>query len=137
MSLELYVFLRGAAVPDRAGWQRAIDSIGLPIQLDISLDPKTNTGFSPVNLKGHKSGFELYHDGATELLSIYPQLRTDVADRDTVLSFRWGGDLKECGCVLGAAAALLNEFDGVAYSAEDGVVYKDSQQLVIEARQCF
>jgi hypothetical protein len=137
VSLELHVFLRRERLPDRAGWQRTIDALGLPIQLDISLNPKTNTGFSPVNLKGTKSGFELYGGSTTELLSIYPHLRPDVGDRDAVLSFRWGGDLKECGCVLGAAAALLDAFEAVAYYPEDGIVYKDSRQLVVDARQCL
>ncbi|MGD1275904.1 MAG: hypothetical protein ABR964_01615 [Tepidisphaeraceae bacterium] len=137
MSLELHVFLKRANLPDRAGWQHEIDAIGLPIQLDAALDPRTNTGFSPVKLKGIASGFELDHGNAGELLSTYPHLRPVVADRDTALSFRWGGDLKECGCVLGAAAALVKAFDAVAYYAEDDVAYKDYQQLLIESRQCL
>jgi len=135
MSLELHVFLKRASLPDRSGWQHEIDVIGLPIELDVAFDPKTNTGFTPVKLKGIESGFELDRGNVGELLSIYPQLRPIVADRDSALSFRWGGDLKECGCVLGAAAALVKAFDAVAYYAEDDIAYKDYQQLLIEARQ--
>jgi hypothetical protein len=137
MSLRLHVFLKRARLPDRAAWQQAIDALGLPIQLDISLDPNTNTGFSPVSLEGINSGFELYQDDAAQLLSVNSHLHSVVADRNAVLTFRWGSDLKECGCVLGAAAALVKEFDAVAYYADGGALYTDSQQLLVEARDCL
>lgn len=137
MSLELHVFLPTAAVPDRAGWQRAINASGLAIQLPDDLDPRTNTGFVPVKFGQIESGFELYSEPAAELLAVYPHVRPAVADRKWALSFRWGGDLVECGCASVAAAALVAAFQGLAYYPDDDLFYSRSEQLLEQTRECF
>ena len=137
MSLELHVLLTQRNFPTRDAWQKSIDAIGLPIRLYSSLESRSNVGFVPVDVEGGASGFELYFDDVAELISVYPKLKTLAADRNAALSFRWGGDLKECGCVLAAAAALLKDFDAIAYYPSDDIVYRDFQQVVEEAKQCF
>ena len=137
MSLELYAFLKGERLPDRARWQDSISAIGFPLQLDPALDPSSDTGFSPCQLVGQQSGFEIYHGPAQEILASYPHLATVVGDRDYTITFCWGGDLRECGCVLGAAAALVKDFDAVTYYPDDDIVTTDFQELVAEARQCL
>jgi len=137
MSMEFNVFLRNSNFPDRAKWQKAIDEFGLPMKLDRSLDPKTNTGYVPVKLKDRESGFELYNDGSEELISDHPELAAAIGDRDTVLSFRWGGDLNEGGCSLAAAAALVKAFDAVGFDPQDGAFHTDFAELIRQAKECF
>jgi len=137
MSMEFNVFLRNSNFPDRAKWQKAIDEFGLPMKLDRSLDPKTNTGYVPVKLKDRESGFELYNDGSEELISDHPELAAAIGDRDTVLSFRWGGDLNEGGCSLAAAAALVKAFDAVGFDPQDGAFHTDPAELIRQAKECF
>jgi hypothetical protein len=137
MSLELHVFMKRESVPDRRRWQASIDALGLPLILYADLNLAKDTGFSPCKINGEDSGFEIFpNDEAKKLLSAYPHITSVVGDRDYVISFRWGGDLRECGCVFAAAAALVKSVDAVAYYPDDDIVY-EMPRLLEEARQCF
>ena len=66
MSLELYAFLD--SLPDRAAWQAAIDQIGIDLKLDPELDLAKDSGFSPCEIKGCRSGFEILVEKAADVL---------------------------------------------------------------------
>lgn len=104
MSLEMHLFLEKRRVPDRASWQAAVDSLALPLRLSPDLDPIHDTGFSPSEIKGLKSGFEIYSKPADTHLQDQGELAKVVGNRDWCISFRWGGDMNECACVLAASA---------------------------------
>src|SRR5258707_8333657 len=107
MSIEMHVFLSRARVPDRPSWQAAIGSLEIPFELNASLDPFNDKGFSPSKIRGVDSGFEVYFEPSREVLKSYPEMVKSVGDRDWCISFRWGGDMNECACALAASAALV------------------------------
>jgi hypothetical protein len=86
-------------------------SLGLPLELNPDLDPLHDRGFSPSKLKGINSGFEIYSESAKNVVETQPQLAKIIGTRDWCISFRWGGDLSECACVLAASAGLVKLCD--------------------------
>jgi hypothetical protein len=136
MSLEMHVFLEKRKVPNRASGQAAVDSLALPLRLFSGLDPIHDTGFSPSEIKGLKSGFEIYSEPTRAHLQDQADLRKVVGNRDWCISFRWGGDLNECACVLAASAGLVRLCDAVAYYPDDDLTY-DLNRLLEDFRACF
>jgi hypothetical protein len=136
MSLEMHVFLNKGKIPDRSSWQATVGSLGLPFELDPALDPIHDSGFSPSKIKGLNSGFEIYSEPAQGLLETQSELAGNVGDRDWCISFRWGGDMNECACVLAATAALVQLCDAVAYYPDDNLIC-DLNGLLEEAKGCL
>ena len=136
MSLEMNLFLEERRVPDRTSWQAAVDSLALPLRLSPDLDPLHDTGFSPSEIKGLKSGFEIYSEPANACLQHQTQLAKVVGNRDWCISFRWGCDINECACVLAASAGLVKLCDAVGYSPDDNVTY-DMNRLLDDFQACF
>jgi hypothetical protein len=134
MSLDLYAFVD--VLPDRQSWQGGIEREGLELKLDPALDLGRNNGFSPCEINGLASGFELTSARTSEVLQHYPPLAATVGARAHVVCFRWGSDLAECACVLGAALALMQTFGAVAYYPADDIVY-DVARLRNELRECL
>lgn len=134
MSLELYAFLD--ALPDRQTWQAAIDETGVDLKLDPALDLSRDEGFSPCLIQEQSSGFELQVLPAAELFRDNPELVQPAGPRLHAVCFRWGGDLAECACVLGATLALLRRFSAVAYDPADGL-FPDANTLETELRECL
>jgi hypothetical protein len=87
MSLEIYVFMEKRRVPNRASWQAAVDSLALPLRLFPDLDPIHDTGFSPSEFKGLKSGFEIYSEPAHAHLQDQTELRKSSATATGVFRF--------------------------------------------------
>ena len=136
MALEQHVFLQKEVVPSGENWQVAITQLGFDLQLDPELKPFEDSGFLPCTLVGMDTGFEIYYEPAAELLTAYPQLKKRTGARDYAISFRWGGDMAECACVMIVSAALANSFDAVVYYPEDDLLYS-SDDLVREAKECI
>jgi hypothetical protein len=134
MSLDLYTFLD--ALPDRQSWQAAIDQAGVDLQLDPDLDLTRDEGFSPSVIRGKASGFELDVSPASEVLRDHPSLKQAAGARSHAVCFRWGGDLAECACVLGASLALVRGFGAVAYYPADDIVY-DADKLEKDLKECL
>ena len=134
MSLDLYTFLD--ALPTRQSWQAAIDQAGVDLQLDPDLDLTRDEGFSPCVIRGKASGFELHVSLASEVLRDQPALKQQAGARSHAICFRWGGDLAECACVLGASLALVRRFGVVAYYPADEIVY-DADKLEKDLRECL
>jgi hypothetical protein len=136
MSLEMHVFSRKVRIPDRSSWQATVEALGIPFELDPNLDPLHDSGFSPSKIRGTDSGFEIYSEPAIAFLENQRQLAKAVADRDWCISFRWGGDMHECACVLAASAALVKLCDAVAYFPDDDLTY-DLNGLIEEANSAL
>ena len=134
MSLDLYTFVD--QLPDRPTWQAAIDQTGVDLKLDPALDLARDAGFLPCEIQGKASGFELTVAPAAELLSSFPSLAAEVGTRPHVMCFRWGGDLAESACVLGANLALLRSFRAVVYYPADDIHY-DVAGLEQELLDCL
>ena len=134
MSLDMHVFIN--SLPDCSRWQAAIDLAGIELILDPKLDLATASGFSPCQLKGRASGFEILVAQAVDLLGNYPSVASAVGSRSKVICLTWGGDLAECACVLGASLALRRSFDAVVYYPADDIVY-DESSLRQELQLCL
>lgn len=137
MSVELHSFVAGPKLPAREDWQRAIDALALPVQLDPELDLNDDSGFSPSRLNGLPSGFEIYVESSAAVLAEYPHLVARVAGREYVISFRWGSDLSQSACALAAAAGLVKGFNALAYYPSDDLVYSNENELVKEFKKCL
>jgi hypothetical protein len=133
MSQEQYVFLKRDDVPNVVEWQAVIDEIGFDFKLDPELKPFEDSGFLPCKLEGRESGFEIYYETVNETLEMYPQLKDKIESRDYVISFRWGGDMAECACVLIASAALSKSFNAMIYYSDDDMFYT-FDDLINEAK---
>lgn len=115
MANEQFAFLAKSKVPDRAGWQAAIDDCGFDLKLDPDLQPFEDSGYLPCKLKGRDSGFEIYYQDAGEL----GDLNAIAGTHDHCISFRWGGDMAECACVMVASYVLAKRFSAtVSYEGE-------------------
>jgi hypothetical protein len=136
MALELHALLPSSAPPTRQQWQVAIDGLHLPLTLDPDLDLPRTTGFRPCVVAGHKSGFEVDVDSPVDLLAAYPTLLAHAATASTAISFRWGGDLRECACVMAAAAALVSQWGAVTYYPADDLIY-DLEALKRDFHDCI
>ena len=66
----------------------------------------------------------------------FAHLREKIAEKNYVISFRWGSDLAECACVLITSLALFDSFGAIIYYPHDDVVY-DRQGLVSEIDECI
>ena len=136
MALELHALLPTPTLPRRQPWQAAIDDLKLALTLDPDLDLPRTTGFRPCVVAGQNSGFEIQVDSPVEVLATYPNLRAHATNASTAISFRWGGDLRECACVLGATAALVSKWGAIAYYPEDDLLY-DLEGLKRDFRECM
>jgi hypothetical protein len=115
MANEQFAFLAKSGVPDRTAWQVAIDDCGFDLKLDPDLRPFEDAGYLPCKLRGRDSGFEIYYQDASELEEL-----SDIAGtHDYCISFRWGGDIAECACVMIASYVLAKRFSAtVSYEGE-------------------
>ncbi len=134
MSVELHIFMQDSRVPTRDAWQQAIEQLGFPVVLEPSLDPRHDTGYRPTSFRGQPTGFEFYLEAAAGVLSSYSHVVPRVGDREKCATFRWGGDLKECGAALSAAAALAQITDGVYFYPDDDIVYGAAEAVAATRR---
>jgi hypothetical protein len=136
MSLQQTAYVARANVPDRAALQAAVDALGFDCKIDTFYVPFQCSGFLPCVLAGSASGFEIYFEAAADVLSDFPNLAGTVGSRDVAITFRWGGDMSECACVLIVSAALAKTFGAIVHYQDDDMVYS-AEQLVAEALQAI
>ena len=135
MSLELYAFLAGE-LPTREAWQSAIQALGYPVSLDEALTVKESSGFVPCRLVDGDSGFELFVDRVQTIVEEYPTIKGRVQGRIWAISFRWGGNLGECACVMAGAAGLMRSSGAIVYYPDDDLWYEEAD-LRREFDSCF
>jgi len=133
MSLEQTAYVERASLPQRAALQAAVDGLGFDCKLDGSYAPFHSQGFLPCVLNGKDSGFEIYFEQAGDVLQHFPALAKTVARRDAAITFRWGGNMAECACVLIVSAALAKTFGAIVHYQDDDMLYS-AEQLVEDAR---
>ena len=132
MSLQQTAYLLRANVPDRPALQAAVDALGFDCKIDAFYVPFQCSGFLPCVLAGSESGFEIYFESAAEVFSDFQHLAQTVGSRDIAITFRWGGDMAECACVLIVSAAFATSFGAIVHYQDDDLV-QSGEQLVQEA----
>ena len=133
MSLQQTAYVARGNVPNRATLQAAVDSLGFDCKIDSFYVPFQCSGFLPCVLTGRNSGFEIDFESARAVMSDFPTLAENVGDRDIAITFRWGGDMAECACVLIVSAALAKTCEAIVHYQDDDILYS-GEQLVEEAR---
>ena len=136
MSLLQTAFIAKGSVPDRAKLEEAVRALGFDLSIDEFYEPFNCSGFLPCVLKGRNSGFEIYFDSPTEAIENFPHLKEEVGTRDCAITFRWGGDIAECACVLIVSAALAKNFDALVHYHGGDLVYTPDQ-LIEQANQAL
>lgn len=130
MANEQYAFLDGDRIPSREQWQEAIAALEFDLQLDPTLDPRSSSGYVPCTLAGEAAGFELSFES-----EIDEDLQDVAQGKQACFTFRWGGSMRECACVLIASSALAAKFGAVvSYGGEDpdelDVMLDEARELV-------
>lgn len=125
MSMEMIAFVHSEKLPNRQQWQDAIDAHKVPLTLDPELDLATDSGFSPCQLRGELSGFELFVEKVG--CFSYDLQRLNIAGRDIAIVFRWGSYLAEAACVMGATLALSSSCDAVIYYSDDDQILSQKE----------
>jgi hypothetical protein len=132
MANEQYAFLNKAQVPSRQAWQAVIDECGFDFQLDPDLKPFEDSGFLPCKFMGVEGGFEIYCFPAADVAADFGDI---VRGRDFCISFRWGGSMVECACVMIASYALARGFDAVvSYEGEEPA--ESLEAFLRETQEC-
>ena len=134
MSFLQTAFVERSRVPDRAKLEDAVRALGFDLSIDEFYRPFDCSGFLPCVLRGKQSGFEIYFESPEEVLQRFPHLKEHVGNRDCAITFRWGGDMAECACVLIVSAALAAHFGAVVHYRDDDLVYT-ADGLVEHAKQ--
>jgi hypothetical protein len=133
MSQLQTAFIEKSRVPDRSKLEESVSALGFDLTIDEFYRPFDCEGFLPCVLKGKKSGFEIYFESPNEAFQSFPHLKEKVESRDCAISFRWGGDMAECACVLIVSAALAKDFGAVVHYQDNDLLYS-AEQLVEEAK---
>ena len=133
MSVTQSAFLEKSRVPDRPKLEGAIHALGFDLAIDEFYRPFECSGFLPCVLEGKTSGFESYFGPPDEAHEAFPHLVEEVGARDCQITFRLGGDMAECACMLIVCAALAQSFDAVVHYDADDIVFS-AEQLVEDAK---
>jgi len=136
MSLTQTAYISKSKTPNRAQLNTAIQALGLNLVVDDFYVPFACQGFLPCILNGKASGFEIYFESSTEPLIDSPHMKEQIGDRDSAITFRWGGDMSELCCVMIVSAALSISYDSIIHYPDDDIIYT-GQQLVDEAKGTF
>jgi hypothetical protein len=120
MSIEMSV-LSDRRLASTAEWQEAIDAEGFPLRLDPERALAEASGFFPAHFGEKLTGFECYHDDATEMMDDYPDI--DFGRRwEHALGLRIIGDHDELRAAFMAATAYARATNGVVWDGESGEV---------------
>ncbi len=136
MSLQQTAYLLAATIPKHDALQFAVDSLGFDCKIDASYVPFKCSGYLPCVLAGKDSGFEIYFESAADVVRSFPHLAESIGNREAAITFRWGGDMGECACVLIVSAALAKSFGAIVHFQDDDMLCS-GEQLVKEAHMAL
>lgn len=135
MSMELLVVLAMHRAPTVGTWQQALNELKVSVQFAQKVDLSTHSGFLPLTVNGHKSGFYFLTENTSEIVLQYPPLAKTGFEKPIVYSLGYGGDFRECASVFYSASALVSKFGGKAFEPQAGT-FMGVNELVETARQC-
>ena len=113
---EIQVLLDPEKIPDRASWQGELKEAQLPAVFGPMFDPAKSRGRQTVIFKGAATFFELKVDEVGKD-DCPDELKEFLGDRNTIVTFFFGGDLKAFGASVSAAATLASLADGIYFDA--------------------
>jgi hypothetical protein len=123
-------FLLRKDVPDRQALQKSIDALKFKVTLDDGYVPFESSGYLPCTYDGEDAGFTIkFHN----LLPHTPALQGQLGERDTVIDFKWSGDVREYVSAMAVCAALAKDFGAIVHDPDGDKVYS-ADQLVKKVR---
>lgn len=135
MSVSLLVILAAGQVPTGDAWRTAVQEHYVPLQFVQVLDFGTDSGFVPVKVNGHDSGFYFGKEDYSDLVRLYPSLSKINLKGPAAFSFAFGGHGLECASASYSAALLVARFNAVAFDPQGGT-FLSEQQLLEAAKIC-
>jgi len=135
MSVSVLVILAAGHVPTSGAWKTALQEHHVPLQFTQVLDFGTSSGFVPVKMNGHDSGFYFGKEDFSDLVRLYPALSKVDLKGPAAFSFAFGGDGLECASASYSAALLVARFNAVAFDPQGGS-FVSEQQLLEVAKTC-
>jgi hypothetical protein len=130
------VFLSHSRVPTRQALQEAITGLRFRLSIDESYVPFECAGYIPCTLDGEDAGFEIKFSHSSARLGDMPVLRSQIGDRNTAITLRWGGDPRERASAMIVSAVLAESFDALVHCENDRT-FHTPDQLLSEARAAF
>jgi hypothetical protein len=127
--MELHVFLNRSDMPTPEAWQSIIRECKFDLEIDQDFDVFTFTGFLPCVVRSRAAGFEYYFEPKESVAADETYLAPLTTTLDSVVTFRWGGDLLETAAVMAAAGALASSRASLLYSPEDDSTVPGTQAL--------
>ncbi|MGD0902278.1 MAG: hypothetical protein ABR924_04970 [Terracidiphilus sp.] len=132
MSMELHVLLKQSKIPSVASWSNAIRDAGLPLVIPHEFNIVTDSGWQPFRFWEISSGVEVSFDSSIdEEIKCYPALGPLKRHFDSLVSFRWGGDVDECAVAVLVASTLAQVVDGVLYDPQENLQQNGREALVM------
>ena len=129
-------FLDRSQVPTRQALQEAVKSLQFKLTIDESYVPFECAGYIPCTLDGEDAGFEIKFGDSSAGLADASDLRAQIGDRDTAITFRWGGDPRERVSAMIISTVLAQSF-GALVRRQDEDAFRTTDQLLNEARAAF
>ena len=129
-------FLDRSQVPTRQALQEAVKSLQFKLTIDESYVPFECAGYIPCTLDGEDAGFEIKFGDSSTPLGNASNLRAQIGDRDTAITFRWGGDPRERVSAMIVSAVLAQSFGALVRRQGEGA-FRAADQLLNEARAAF
>lgn len=136
MSMELFVLFAVTKTPTFDAWAEELTTQRAPVQLDHPVDLQKHTGFLPVRLQGHESGFFFLRPDYDELVGAYPALSDLSAQNPSVFSLGYGGNFDECASAFYSAAALVRITGGKAFEPQGGI-FMSERELINAGETCL
>jgi hypothetical protein len=136
MGVELLVVLAASKAPDWSSWNQALWEARLPASLARSVDLKRHTGFLPVRVAGHATGFYFQLESGSDVGVQYPVLAAVPLVDPVVYSLSYSGHPEECAAAFLSAAVLVARFDGIAFDPQQNALLT-LEQVKDGAQQCL
>ncbi|HEY4357528.1 MAG TPA: hypothetical protein VGN16_17380 [Acidobacteriaceae bacterium] len=127
--MELYVFLNRSEMPSPEAWQEIINDCKFDLEIDRDFDVFSFTGLLPCIVGPRSTGFEYYFAPKEEVAGSSTYLAPLTKAFDSVVIFRWEGDLLELAAVMSAAGSLASSRASLLYFPDDDSTVLQSQAL--------
>lgn len=92
----------------------------LPVTFTHEADLRTHSGYLPVRVAGIETGVETYFDENPDYLNSLPPNEAIDSSRSAIVTFRWGGNLKEGATALYMAYMLGMKCHAELFDTEGG-----------------
>ncbi|WP_101760140.1 hypothetical protein [Oceanicoccus sp. KOV_DT_Chl] len=128
MSMSLYIILALEQIPSATDINSAAEKLSVPLEISVTDNLSSQSGFLPMKVSGSESGVEVYVYDASKLKDEIPPNSEVNFSTSIAFQFRWGGEMKEMIAAFYTAKVLMLTYNGVAFDSESGI-YVSAEQI--------